>query len=316
MSFKIVPAVKHRTDKNIDISKYIIELNKLLNKNIPTLGIIDEFFNIDTSDLKNDRHIKDVNIIDKMKLTNDKIKTISKIKLNDKYLIKLYKKIKKDVIDFNTQFYIKISNLKINIFDLYEREKKNDITDKQIEEFKKKNLFECIQWSKKYDFPILHNINIKPFISSEKQNIFEDMVSFENDILFKFKNHDKSFVKMDIKSNIDFKDIPPYMNDALIMKVKDIRAIDYRNMDIYHKVKKQIDYYYKRLTKIITKKFDIPNDYVSQAWLKMTEILHKVELIPKDKGIKTFKSFHFCELPGAFINATKYYIKTETNIKD
>ena len=34
----------------------------------------------------------------------------------------------------------------------------------------------------------------------------------------------------------------------------------------------------------------------------------------KSTSLKTFKTFHICELPGAFINAVKHYINTETNI--
>src|SRR5208282_4704225 len=53
---------------------------------------------------------------------------------------------------------------------------------------------------------------------------------------------------------------------------------------------------------------------ISQAWLKMYEVLTNFDLISKDG--KTFKSFHLCEAPGNFISAINHYIKTNTTIKD
>ena len=50
---------------------------------------------------------------------------------------------------------------------------------------------------------------------------------------------------------------------------------------------------------------------ISQAWLKMYEIITDCHLIPTNqKG--TFHSFHICEAPGTFINAMNNYIHTKT----
>lgn len=50
---------------------------------------------------------------------------------------------------------------------------------------------------------------------------------------------------------------------------------------------------------------------ISQAWLKMYEIITDCRLIPTaSKG--TFHSFHICEAPGTFINAMNNYIHTKT----
>lgn len=54
------------------------------------------------------------------------------------------------------------------------------------------------------------------------------------------------------------------------------------------------------------------NDNISQAWLKMYEILADTKLINKRKG--TLRSFHLCEAPGSFIDCLNYYIRTKTNI--
>ena len=50
---------------------------------------------------------------------------------------------------------------------------------------------------------------------------------------------------------------------------------------------------------------------ISQAWLKMYEIITDCKLIPTQrKG--TYKSFHICEAPGTFINCINNYISTKT----
>ena len=50
---------------------------------------------------------------------------------------------------------------------------------------------------------------------------------------------------------------------------------------------------------------------ISQAWLKMYEIITDCNLIPTQrKGV--FKSFHICEAPGTFINCINNYIHTKT----
>ena len=44
----------------------------------------------------------------------------------------------------------------------------------------------------------------------------------------------------------------------------------------------------------------------------MTEMLHQFNLI--DKSRSDLKSFHFCELPGAFINSIRFFIEKNTDI--
>ncbi len=56
---------------------------------------------------------------------------------------------------------------------------------------------------------------------------------------------------------------------------------------------------------------------VSQAWLKMYEIISECNIVPTSTNIHSknsvFKSFHFCEAPGTFINCLNNYIYTKTN---
>jgi 23S rRNA U2552 (ribose-2'-O)-methylase RlmE/FtsJ len=52
--------------------------------------------------------------------------------------------------------------------------------------------------------------------------------------------------------------------------------------------------------------------FVTQAWLKMYEIMNTFELFDKKK--RTVKTFHLCEAPGAFILAINHYLKTKTPV--
>lgn len=58
----------------------------------------------------------------------------------------------------------------------------------------------------------------------------------------------------------------------------------------------------------------IKNNNVTQAWLKMYEIISDCNIInPK---LEQFNSFHLCEAPGSFIDATNNFIQTKTNIRN
>ena len=50
---------------------------------------------------------------------------------------------------------------------------------------------------------------------------------------------------------------------------------------------------------------------ISQAWLKMYEIISECNIVPLNK-IGTFKSFHYCEAPGTFINCLNNYVYTKS----
>jgi hypothetical protein len=50
---------------------------------------------------------------------------------------------------------------------------------------------------------------------------------------------------------------------------------------------------------------------ISQAWLKMYEIISECGIVPLNKS-GTFKSFHYCEAPGTFINCLNNYVYTKS----
>lgn len=57
----------------------------------------------------------------------------------------------------------------------------------------------------------------------------------------------------------------------------------------------------------------LKNNNVTQAWLKMYEILSDCDII--DPKLEQFNSFHLCEAPGSFIDATNNFIQTKTKIR-
>ena len=237
---------------------------------------------------------------------------LNQIIINNKYLIKIKKKIIKQVQQINTKWYMQVYKLRSDMIDFYEKEKQGEITEEIIEEYKKKNIFQAIQWSKKYDFPLIPNISFDKFNNDFKKQIYKDIVSYEDDVLFKFKKHNTPEPNFEINKNIQFKDIPEYYKSALVKFNIETRALDFRDMTVYHQVKVQMDYYHKKLTKVVARQFKLYDNYISQAWLKMTEMLHQFDLIDKNK--KELKTFHLCELPGAFINAIRFFIEKNTDI--
>jgi len=59
----------------------------------------------------------------------------------------------------------------------------------------------------------------------------------------------------------------------------------------------------------------IGDNNISQAWLKMYEIISECGIVPLNKS-GVFKSFHFCEAPGTFINCLNNYVYTKTKFNN
>ena len=90
---------------------------------------------------------------------------------------------------------------------------------------------------------------------------------------------------------------------------------------LYDKLKWQFRYYKGQGASRKTPNLDtivqerLGDRSISQAWLKMYEIITDCELIPRNqKG--AYRSFHLCEAPGTFINALNNYIRTKTSYTD
>jgi hypothetical protein len=67
-----------------------------------------------------------------------------------------------------------------------------------------------------------------------------------------------------------------------------------------------------KLTETVARKFS--TGPISQAWLKMWEMLIKCNLISKNR--KRFTTMHICEAPGMFIKAINHFVYTHTNIQE
>lgn len=89
------------------------------------------------------------------------------------------------------------------------------------------------------------------------------------------------------------------------------RTIDTRDPTKYQKLTKDIKIF-KNIKKHVKTIVKMP---ISQAFLKMWEILHVMRLIPThEKG--TFNTFSLCEAPGQFIVAINHFLKTRTKFKN
>jgi hypothetical protein len=87
------------------------------------------------------------------------------------------------------------------------------------------------------------------------------------------------------------------------LMVRKAKIDPYYKNDQYERVINILEYY-KNLKFVIKEKYDIK--YGTNAWLKMYELLHYLPLVANNNT--QLYAFHNCELPGAFIQATLYYM--------
>ena len=194
-----------------------------------------------------------------------------------------------------------------NYVDMNDEEK-----EKYIKNLKKEQLINAILYAKKWGFKTI------PFEKGEFKSdfgnlIIKDMYSTYNGFSFKFSKHTLSDEKLDKLIDMPKK---RFIKLKTQLEMADY-TIDTRNIYDWDNLKKVVRFYRpndtaKHLKTIIEKKFNQKS--ISQAWVKMYEIIVKYDLI-KNKN-NTYKSFHLCEAPGNFISATNHYIKTQTNIEN
>ena len=289
--------LKNKKDNISDYNNNIQHVINVINKNISQLNILTNYDDIQT-------------IAQLIKNMDDKI--LCKIKLLNDDMIKLHKRIKKDAKECNKIFYQRIYKVYREATRIYKLDKKKLLTYKIIKEINDKHLYQCILWSKKYDMPIItikEDYKIKNILTYE---ILKYMFSHEDEIKFVFAAYPTPEIIID--TSIDEHQMPKKIINYLTEYLSVTRALDNRDMDTYHKVKTEIDYYQKKLIKNIKKQYNI-KDFVSQAWIKLFEIYSVIKIIPNSNESQTYKSFHFCELPGSMVYATMFYIKHKTKIK-
>ena len=218
----------------------------------------------------------------------------------------IYDKIKayNKKIYFLKSLYLETIN---NYVDMNDEEK-----EKYIKNLKKEQLINAILYAKKWGFKTI------PFEKGEFKSdfgnlIIKDMYSTYNGYSFKFSKHNISDEKLDKLIDMPKK---RFIKLKTQLEMADY-TIDTRNIYDWDNLKKVVRFYRpndtaKHLKTIIEKKFNQKS--ISQAWVKMYEIIVKYDLI-KNKN-DTYKTFHLCEAPGNFISATNHYIKTQTNIEN
>jgi hypothetical protein len=191
-----------------------------------------------------------------------------------------------------------------------------NMSDKEKEEYiknlKKEQLINALLYAKKWDFKTIP-FEKGNFKSDFGNLIIKDMFSAYNGFSYKFSKHNLSDEKLDKLIDMPRK---RFLKLKTQLEMADY-TIDTRNIHDWDNLKKVVRFYRptdtaKHLKTIIEKKFNQKS--ISQAWVKMYEIIVKYDLI-KNKN-DTYNTFHLCEAPGNFISATNHYIKTQTNIEN
>jgi len=137
-------------------------------------------------------------------------------------------------------------------------------------------------------------------LTYESMNVFP---IYPRPIIMKLKT--KNF-DIDLEKNNELQSIDLKLNDMLIDKIKEFKnynSLFGKNKNLESKVRRFFDY------EIKDKLAEILKDRVSNAWVKMYEILSAYTLF-SDR--ETLKTFHLCEHPGAFVLATQEWIKQNT----
>ena len=180
---------------------------------------------------------------------------------------------------------------------------KSELEDK----LKKRNLAQALKWCK------INKILVKPKYSEENayyaRTVLNRLYSYDPIKIYKFTYYGET---LPLADNISYDNDHIYYIDNLqrnkrkLNKIK--RGMDTRPNDKVNEIIYKIRLY-NRAGKYVKQKFNAGDLNITNAWLKMYEILEHFSLVPKKEVIKTF---HMCEAPGMFISATNHYIKTKT----
>jgi len=144
------------------------------------------------------------------------------------------------------------------------------------------------------------NINDKMKIYSYNLN-FNRIYTLSNNIM-------KDFIYINLTEKLDkqLKDLNKINSDINLIKF----YIECRDVEKWYKISTMINIR-NYLTKYIKEKYNIS---VSKAFCKMYDILSQFPIIDLTKS--KIKTFHSCEVPGHFINAFNYWIKSRNSSID
>jgi hypothetical protein len=209
------------------------------------------------------------------------------------------------VYKLNKFYYIEAINDLNNIKKILETKK----VDKKY--YKKKQIYSCINWAKKYHWKLKPNLKSKAFTDKFGSKLLEELISYDKaykGIIRQSKNNIKSNLFKESKNT----DIVPKFSVLQQGIVSANRVIDTRDPIKYADIRQEVTIYRKNMHGLIAHKYN--GEGVTQAWQKMWEILCSINIV--NKNAKNFNSFHGCEAPGSFILSLNHYIHTKTQIKD
>ena len=277
---------------------------KELLENSPSLSINHKLFT-NENEVKHQTTMTKISPTDYYDSYDEKI--IDSINITNPDIEKIYNDVEQEYTNIFNNYSFKYLKKMEKFKDYYDKYEKGTLTEEKIEEINNYIIEECKSWARKYNMPLTPEYNIGHFDLSYQNIMYRDIVSFEKDISFRFKPYDDNEPDIKFTTIEDFKNLPPSFLKMIGKSREDIRAFDYRNIDIYKSIKYKIDYYYKKITYAISFTYDLPRVHVNNdEWLKITEILHKIKVIDSTKT--NLKSFHICELSGSFINAISFFI--------
>ena len=305
--------------------------DKIFLKNI--LYYLSNFFNIkykriikDNSryfllyDFDRNQFLKDKNILKKIMTDLENICSNDKEFICDGIVIKKYND---NTYNINTLFKFDYTT-DYNEFFEYTYKKTHDITKiNKIKNIVKEycpTFTECFTYDKLKELHnnmVINNLD-KTITLLEKYGLIVKMefkqTKYEAIIIHIMFNFNYNVIRSlnDNKINVSLKYIDA--NKELIKKLKPLEltyhilhllkvAIETRNPNDWSVITKKINIR-NYIKKFIEKKYDIK---VSRAYCKMYDILSAFNLIDTTKD--SIKSFHACEAPGHFINATNDWIK-------
>jgi len=276
------------------------------------LKVLDEWNKIDPSGGKNLNQI-DLPLNFKCQIPDqptDEKNIDSPNKFMTSYLKSNPPKLNKIIRDFNDEFYQNTINYLKDM--IRYRDLLSDFPEYRManqRQMKEKQLNESILWANKYNLSLRPNLEKPIFADRFGRVLMQDLYSPDETINFRFQSYRNLSTPRISYRNYR---LPESLLEVSRQHHRASNVIDTRDRDLYNNVKNRIKFYRRDLAKLIQAKYSA--EFVSQAWLKMYEILHTFHLI--SSRAKTAKTFHMCELPGAFILSTNHYLKTRTETRD
>ena len=211
---------------------------------------------------------------------------------------------------FNSELYYNKYLFYKSVLTYYNSDK---LTRKNIiEKLQREQLINAISWATEFKMDI-YEFDKATFQNDFSNIMLKNMYVYDIPIKFKFKKisyspDEQKLIKLPINK----------LNIFALSLYSIDRLIDTRNIDEWYGRKMEIRYYRPKyrnlhLTNYVEKNFN--TGPISQAWLKMYEMMAIFKFESDYLDIKSLKTFHICEAPGNFISAINHYVKTNTTIK-